>query len=62
MTKTATPPHPDHDKTTYQTADQLSAQFKEYEGIEEDADYENWENLEKEIEEGKYDLSGLLMN
>jgi hypothetical protein len=57
MTKTATPP-PDHDKA----ADQSSTQFKEYEGIEEDADYENWEKLEKEIEEGEYDLSGLLMN
>lgn len=62
MTKTATPPHPDHDKAADQTEDHSSTQFKEYEGIEEDADYENWEKLEKEIEEGEYDLSGLLMN
>lgn len=62
MTKTATPPNPDQDKPADQTSEQSSTQFKEYEGIEEDADYENWEKLEKEIEEGKYDLSGLLMN
>jgi hypothetical protein len=46
MTKTATP-HPDHDKAADQTEDQSSTQFKEYEGIEEDADYQNWEELEK---------------
>jgi len=40
MTKTATP-HPDHDSASTQT------RFKEYEGIEEDADYQNWEELEK---------------
>lgn len=57
MTKTVTPPHPDHDKSPT-----TSTQFKEYEGIEEDAYFENWEKLEKEIEEGEYDLSGLLMN
>jgi hypothetical protein len=51
MTKTATP-HPDHDKAADQTEDQSSTQFKEDVGIEEDADYENWEKLEKEIEEG----------
>jgi|GEM_PF-958098 len=62
MTKTATPPHPDHDKAADQTTDQSSTEFKEYEGIEEDPDYENWEDLEKEIEEGKHDLSGMLMN
>jgi hypothetical protein len=50
------------DQTSDQTEDQSSTKFKEYEGIEEDENYENWEKLEKEIEEGKYDLSGLLMN
>ncbi len=61
MTKTITPPHPDHDKT----ADQSSTQFKEDVGIEENPDYkdwEEWEELEKELKEGKYDLSVMLMN
>lgn len=57
MTKTATPPHPDHDKSPT-----TSTQFKEYEGIEEDPNYENWEKLEEELKKGEYDLSGMLIH